>query len=43
MSAEQDRGSAGWAYVIGDTVPDGRGTIYAGENERVSKLYLFFP
>jgi hypothetical protein len=31
------------AYVIGDIVSDDRGTIYLGENERISKLYLFFP
>jgi hypothetical protein len=31
------------AYVIGDIVSDSRGTVYLGENERISKLYLFFP
>ncbi len=31
------------AYVIGDIVSDDRGTVYLGENERISKLYLFFP
>ena len=31
------------AYVIGDIASDDRGTVYLGENERVSKLYLFFP
>jgi hypothetical protein len=31
------------AYVIGALVSDKRGTIYLGENERISKLYLFFP
>jgi hypothetical protein len=31
------------AYVIGDIVTDNRGTIYLGENERISKLYLYFP
>lgn len=31
------------AYVIGAIVSDERGTIYLGENERISKLYLFFP
>jgi hypothetical protein len=31
------------AYVIGDVVSDNRGTVYLGENERISKLYLFFP
>jgi hypothetical protein len=31
------------AYVIGDIVADDRGTIYLGEDERISKLYLFFP
>jgi hypothetical protein len=31
------------AYVIGALVSDERGTIYLGENERISKLYLFFP
>jgi hypothetical protein len=31
------------AYVIGDMVSDNRGTVYMGENERISKLYLFFP
>jgi streptogramin lyase len=31
------------AYVIGDIVSDDRGTIYLGEDERISKLYLFFP
>jgi outer membrane protein assembly factor BamB len=31
------------AYVIGDIVSDDRGTVYLGEDERISKLYLFFP
>ncbi len=31
------------AYAIGDIVSDDRGTVYLGENERISKLYLFFP
>jgi outer membrane protein assembly factor BamB len=31
------------AYVIGDIVSDARGTVFLGENERISKLYLFFP
>jgi hypothetical protein len=31
------------AYVIGDIVSDSRGTVYLGENERISKLYLYFP
>lgn len=31
------------AYAIGDVVSDCRGTIFLGENERISKLYLFFP
>lgn len=31
------------AYVIGDIVSDERGTVYLGENERISKLYLFSP
>ena len=31
------------AYVIGDIVSDDRGTIYLGEDERISKLYLYFP
>ena len=31
------------AYVIGDIVSDDRGTVFLGENERISKLYLFFP
>ncbi len=31
------------AYVIGDIVSDSRGTVFLGENERISKLYLFFP
>jgi outer membrane protein assembly factor BamB len=31
------------AYVIGDIVSDKSGTVYLGENERISKLYLFFP
>ena len=31
------------AYVIGDIVADDRGTIYLGEDERISKLYLFYP
>jgi hypothetical protein len=31
------------AYVIGALVSDTRGTIYLGENERISKLYLYLP
>jgi hypothetical protein len=31
------------AYVIGAIVSDQRGTIYLGEDERISKLYLFYP
>jgi outer membrane protein assembly factor BamB len=31
------------AYVIGAVVSDKRGTIYFGEDERISKLYLFYP
>lgn len=31
------------AYVIGSLVSDERGTIYLGEDERISRLYLFFP
>lgn len=31
------------AYVIGALISDQRGAIYVGENERISKLYLFYP
>lgn len=31
------------AYVIGALTSDAYGTVYIGENERVSKLYLFYP
>jgi hypothetical protein len=31
------------AYVIGALISDKRGAIYIGENERISKLYLFYP
>jgi hypothetical protein len=31
------------AYEIGDVISDSQGTIYLGEDERISKLYLFFP
>jgi hypothetical protein len=31
------------AYVIGAIASDRLGTIYIGENERISKLYLFYP
>lgn len=31
------------ADVIGAMVSDSDGTIYIGENERISKLYLFYP
>ena len=31
------------AYVVGALACDGYGTVYIGENERVSKLYLFYP
>lgn len=31
------------AYVIGALVSGPDGTVYIGENERISKLYLFYP
>lgn len=31
------------AYVIGALACDSDGTVYIGENERISKLYLFYP
>lgn len=31
------------AYVIGSLACDPDGTVYLGENERISKLYLFYP
>jgi hypothetical protein len=31
------------AYVIGAMASDRYGTIYLGEDERISKLYLFYP
>jgi hypothetical protein len=31
------------AYVVGAIVSDQKGTVYLGENERISKLYLFYP
>jgi outer membrane protein assembly factor BamB len=31
------------AYVIGAMAADGDGTVFIGENERISKLYLFYP
>ena len=31
------------AYVVGALASGSHGTIYIGENERVSKLYLFYP
>ncbi len=31
------------AYVIGAMAADSDGTVYIGENERISKLYLFYP
>ncbi len=31
------------AYVIGAMASDDYGTVYIGEDERVSKLYLFYP
>jgi streptogramin lyase len=31
------------AYAIGAMASDDYGTVYIGENERVSKLYLFYP
>jgi hypothetical protein len=31
------------AYVIGAMAADADGTIFIGENERISKLYLFYP
>lgn len=31
------------AYVIGGLACGSDGTVYIGENERISKLYLFYP
>jgi hypothetical protein len=31
------------AYVVGAMAADDYGTVYIGEDERISKLYLFFP
>jgi len=31
------------AYEVGDLTADDQGTIYIGESERISKLYLFYP
>ncbi|MDQ2832589.1 MAG: hypothetical protein M3Y50_02385 [Acidobacteriota bacterium] len=31
------------AYVVGALISDYRGTVYVGEDERISKLYLFYP
>lgn len=31
------------AYVAGAVVADARGTIYVGEDERISRLFLYFP
>jgi hypothetical protein len=31
------------AWAIGAMASDGYGTVYIGENERISKLYLFYP
>jgi hypothetical protein len=31
------------AYVIGAMASDDYGTVYIGEDERISKLYLFYP
>jgi streptogramin lyase len=31
------------AYVIGAMASDASGTVYIGEDERISKLYLFYP
>lgn len=31
------------AYTIGAMASDAYGTVYIGEDERISKLYLFFP
>lgn len=31
------------AYLIGAMATDSDGTIFIGENERISKLYLFYP
>jgi hypothetical protein len=31
------------AYAIGALVCGSDGTVYIGENERISKLYLFYP
>ncbi len=31
------------AYEVGAVIADQRGTVYIGENERISKLYLFYP
>lgn len=31
------------AYTVGAMAADGYGTVYLGEDERISKLYLFYP
>jgi len=31
------------AYEVGTVIADQRGTIYLGEDERISRLYLFYP
>ena len=31
------------AYTIGAMAANGDGTVYIGEDERISKLYLFYP
>lgn len=31
------------AYEVGTVIADQRGAIYIGENERISRLYLFYP
>jgi outer membrane protein assembly factor BamB len=31
------------AYTVGDVITDDHGTVYLGQAERISKLYLFYP
>lgn len=31
------------AYIVGTMAADAYGTVYIGEDERISKLYLFYP
>jgi hypothetical protein len=31
------------AYEIGAMASDSDGTVYIGEDERISRLYLFYP